>query len=147
MAIAAVPKPRTPHFWTFDKMATTLPETNLPTELWDGELIRSPAPTPSYQEIVFNFATLLRNFVSVRKSGKVFVSPVDVVLSQRRVVQPDIIYLSKRNLDIVQDAIRGAPDLIAEVVSEGSWKRDRVEKKGLYEQFGVTEYWIIDPEA
>jgi Uma2 family endonuclease len=77
----------------------------------------------------------------------VFVSPIDVVLSQHRAVQPDIIYISTGRLHITQDVIRGVPELVAEVVSEGSWRRDRVEKKGLYEQFGVAEYWIIDPEA
>ncbi len=128
-------------------MAAKLPESNSPTELWDGEIIRSPAPTPSHQEIVFNLASLLRHFVAPKKLGKVFVSPIDVVLSQRRSVQPDLVYIARARLEIVQDAIRGVPDLVAEVVSEGSWKRDRVEKKGLYEQFGVAEYWIIDPEA
>jgi len=79
--------------------------------------------------------------------GKVFVSPLDVVLSERRAVQPEIIYITEARLAIVQDVIRGAPDLVAEIISQGSWKRDRVEKKDLYEQFGIPEYWIIDPEA
>jgi len=107
----------------------------------------SPAPAPSHQAIVLNFASLLRNFVNSKTLGKVFVSPIDVVLSQRRAVQPDVIFISKGRLGIIQEVIRGAPDLVAEVVSEGSWRRDRVEEKGLYEQFGVFEYWIIDPEA
>jgi len=107
----------------------------------------SPAPNPIHQEIVFNFATLLWSFVRGKTLGKVFLRPLDVVLSERRAVQPDVIFISRPHLDIVQDVIRGAPDLVAEVISEGSWRRDRVEKKDLYEQFGVGEYWIIDPEA
>src|SRR6266446_6990309 len=147
MATAAVPKPQARRFWTFNQMAARLPESNSPTELWDGEIIMSPAPTPSHQDIVFNFASLLKEFVSAKKLGRVFVSPIDVVLSEHRAVQPDIIYISKTRAHIIQDVIGGVPDLVAEVVSGGSWKRDRVEKKGLYEQFGVVEYWIIDPEA
>jgi Uma2 family endonuclease len=147
MATAAFPKPRPRRLWTFEEMSTKLPETNSPTELWDGEIIMSPAPTPSHQAIVLNFASLLRDFVAAETLGKVFVSPIDVVLSQRRVVQPDVLFIAKTRVKIIQEVIRGAPDLIAEVVSEGSWKRDRVDKKGLYEQFGVAEYWIIDPEA
>ena len=128
-------------------MAAALPESNTQTELWDGEITMSPAPTPSHQQIVLNFATLLRAFVIAKKLGRVFVSPIDVVLSQRRSVQPDVIYVSKPRASIIQEVIRGVPDLVAEIVSEGSWKRDRVDKKGLYEQFGVAEYWIIDPES
>jgi len=143
----AVPKAQAVRRWTFSQMAASLPESNSPTELWDGEIIMSPVPTPSHQDIVLNFASLLRDFVTAKKLGKVFVRPIDVVLSPRRAVQPDIIYIAKPRLQIIQDVIRGAPDLVAEVVSEGSWKRDRVDKKGLYEQFSVPEYWIIDPEA
>jgi Uma2 family endonuclease len=147
MPSAAVPKSQTRRLWTFEEVAAKLPESNSPTELWDGEIVMSPAPTPSHQDIVLNFASLLRSFVRARNRGRVFVSPIDVVLSQRRAVQPDVIYISTSRLHIIQDVIRGVPDLVAEVVSEGSWRRDRVEKKGLYEQFGVAEYWIIDPEA
>jgi Uma2 family endonuclease len=147
MAIAMVRKPKSRRLWTFNQVAAKLPESNSPTELWDGELIMSPAPTPSHQDIVLHFVSLLRTFVNSKTLGKVFVSPIDVVLSLRRAVQPDVIFVSKPRLGIIKEVIRGAPDLVVEVVSEGSWKRDRVEKKGLYEQFGVTEYWIIDPEA
>jgi len=147
MGTGAIPKSQTRRLWTFEEVAAKLPESNSPTELWDGEIVMSPAPTPSHQGIVLNFATLLRDVVRARKLGRVFVSPIDVVLSQRRAVQPDVIYISSGRLHIIQDVIRGVPELVAEVVSEGSWRRDRVEKKGLYEQFGVAEYWIIDPEA
>jgi Uma2 family endonuclease len=147
MAIAASPKRQTRRLWTFDQMAAELTESNSPTELWDGKIIMSPAPTPSHQDVVLNFATLLKGFVRSKGLGRVFVSPIDLVLSERRAVQPDVTYISKGRLAIIQDAIRGVPDLVAEVISGGTWKRDRVEKKGLYEQFGIAEYWIIDPEA
>ena len=148
MATATLPKPAArKRLWTYDEMVAKLPESNLPMELWDGEIIMSPTPIPNHQRLVFNLATLFRNFVNERKLGEVFLSPLDVVLSQHRVVQPDVFFISKARLNLVTDRVRCAPDLAVEVISEGSWKRDRVEKKDLYEQHGVREYWIVDPEA
>src|SRR5229473_3491380 len=115
MAIAAVPKPQAKRLWTFSETAATLPESNSPTELWDGEIITSPAPTPSHQDVVLNYASLLKDFGAGKRLGKVFVSPIDVVLSQRRAVQPDIIFISSGRSEIIQDVICGAPDLVAEV--------------------------------
>jgi len=146
MATATLPKLKAKRFWTYDEMLAELPETNLPTELWDGEIVTSPTPTPSHQTIVFNFARTLDDFAREKKAGSVFVSPLDVVLSPHRVVQPDLLFISKLNSEIIQDRIRGVPDLVVEVISQ-TWKRDRVEKKALYEQFGVAEYWIVDPES
>lgn len=147
MATATPPRLKAKRLWTFDEMVARLPETNTPTELWDGELVMSPSPRPSHQQIVGDFFMLLKSFAVSRQIGQVFASPCDVVFSQRRVVQPDVLFVARANGHIVQDHIRGVPDLVAEVISEGSWRRDRVEKKNLYEQFGVREYWIIDPEA
>lgn len=148
MTTAVLPKPpKAKRLWTFDEMAAELPESNLPTELWEGELVMSPTPAPSHQRIVINLVLALNEHVRARKAGTVFVSPLDVVLTQHRVVQPDVFYVSHENKGIIQDRIRGVPDLTVEVISPGSWKRDRVEKKALYEQAGVAEYWIVDPDS
>ncbi|MBI4662285.1 MAG: Uma2 family endonuclease [Verrucomicrobia bacterium] len=150
MAIAMTPRPVWPkarRLWTFDEMVAKLPETNAPTELWDGEIITPPAPTPDHQDIVLDLAAGLKTHVARRKSGKVFVSPIDVVFSPRRTVQPDVVFISKERRNIIQDYIRGVPDLVIEVVSQGSWRRDRVEKQKLYGQYAVPEFWIVDPEA
>ncbi len=148
MATATLPRPAArKRLWTFDEMVAELPESNLPMELWDGEIIMSPTPTPSHQRIVLKLTRLLSEHVQAGKLGEVFVSPLDVILTARRVVQPDVFFIAKSRLNLVTDRVRCAPDLAAEVISAGSWKRDRVEKKGLYEQHGVREYWIVDPEA
>lgn len=147
MATSTLTRPKARRLWTYDEMVAELPETNLPTELWDGEIVMSPTPTPSHQKVVFRLARLLEDFVKVKQAGTVLVSPLDVVLSPHRVVQPDLFFISKARSDIIQDRIRGVPELAVEVISQGTRKRDRVEKKALYEQFGISEFWIVDPES
>ena len=83
-------------------------------------------------------ARLLDQFVSRHQLGEVLLAPLDVVLTPRRVVQPDIVYVSHARHAIIQDQIHGAPDLIVEVVSPGTWRRDHIEKKALYEQFSIS---------
>lgn len=131
--------------WTYDELLAELGETNQPMELWDGELVMSPTPTPNHQRIVSRFWKALHEFVSSRNLGEAFLSPLDVIFTQRRVAQPDVFFVSNENKTIVQDRIRGAPDLCMEVISR-TWRRDRIEKKELYSEFGVKEYWLIDPE-
>ena len=96
MTPAVFPKPpKAKRLWTYDLMLAELPESNLPTELWDGELVMSPAPTPSHQTIVGSFYRAIDAFVRDNKAGRVFLSPLDVILSQHRVVQPDVFFVSK----------------------------------------------------
>lgn len=150
--IGVASKPRTsrekqPRSWTYDELVASFPESNEPAELWSGELVMPPAPSPIHQDTVFDFATLLRNWVDPRGLGKVYCSPIDMVLAPRRVVQPDVLFVAKKRLQIVKKAVFGAADLVAEVISESSHERDRIKKRDLYEQHGVQEYWLIDREA
>ena len=149
--IAAKPRPAPATWknrrWTFDELVAELPESNLPTELWDGELIMSPAPSFLHQEIVVRFHDLLRAWVRQRQLGKTGIAPLDMVLTTRRATQPDVVFISKERLGIIKERIMGAADLVAEVISPGSRRRDRIDKRDLYEQHGVREYWLIDPEA
>jgi Uma2 family endonuclease len=147
MPTATLEAPKAIRRWTYDEIVAELPETNRPTELWDGEIVMTAAPFAPHQRLVLRIARLLEDHVRGAQLGEVFVSPIDVVLAPRKVVQPDVVFVSAVRAAIVRDAIRGVPDLLVEVVSEGTWRRDRIDKKALYEQFGVTEYWIVDPDA
>jgi Uma2 family endonuclease len=98
MATATLPSPKTKRLWTYEEMVAELPETSQPVELWNGEIIMSPAPHPSHQRIVGRFWKKLDRFVEERELGEAFFSPVDVVLTPHRVVQPDVLFISKARL-------------------------------------------------
>jgi Uma2 family endonuclease len=133
--------------WTYAELAAEMPETNQPCELWDGELIMSPAPSFYHQEITLSFYRQLYDWVTRHKLGKVVTGPIDMVLSPHRVTQPEVAFISQGRLDIITRTINGPVDMAAEVISLGHRSRDRIEKRDLYEQYGVREFWLIDPEA
>ena len=143
----ATPKKWKNRRWTFDEMAAELPESNLPVELWDGELVMSPSPTFRHQKIVTRFYKILDAWVEKHQLGETAVAPLDMVLTERRVTQPDVVFISNERLGIIDRHLKGAVDLVAEVISPESRRRDRIDKRDLYEQHGVREYWLIDPEA
>ena len=124
---------------------------NLPegtrAELIDGELFMSPSPKQPHQWAVGNLHVLLAQFVHTRKLGKVFVAPFDVHLPSGDIVEPDVLFIAKGNLGIVQDWVRGTPDLVVEVLSPDGLERDRFVKRDLYAENGVGEYWIVDTDA
>ena len=112
-------------------------------EVINGRLVELPAPTVLHQRILGDLYYILR--VRLTGKGEVLISPVDVILSDTVVVQPDLIFVSKERLTIVKDRVFGPPDLVVEILSPGSYHRDRYEKFKLYEEFGVKEYWIVLP--
>ena len=122
-----------------------LPETNVPTELIDGEVIMAPSPTVNHQRFV---SRIERTIARLATTGEVFFAPLDVYLDEDNVVQPDVLWVGPESACTVgEDYLQGPPDLIVEVLSAGTARRDRREKFALYEQHGVREYWMIDPEA
>jgi Uma2 family endonuclease len=116
-------------------------------ELIDGEHYVTAAPVTRHQRIVGNIYFSLRLHLEVHPTGEVIASPLDVILSKHDVVEPDLLYVSKeRSREILKDFARGAPDLVVEVGSPGTRRRDETIKRRLYERFGVVEYWIVNPD-
>jgi len=116
-------------------------------ELYEGELVMVPSPSLKHQLILGNLVDFLRRFVNDNDLGVVLFSPLDVILSADTVLQPDILFVAKARAEILAaEGIRGAPDLVIEILSEATAKRDRTYKKTLYARYGVKEYWLVDPE-
>ncbi len=136
-----------PRRYTYAELRAELPESNQPCELWEGILIKFPTPSFYHQEVALRLYRHLQDWVSRHSLGKVIAAPVDMVLSEHQTTQPDVAFIARDRLTIIQEAIVGPADLVAEVLSLGSRTRDRIEKRDLYEQHGVKEYWIIDPES
>jgi len=123
------------------------PEDGMRHELIDGEHYVTPAPFLRHQEIVGRLFLAIGNYLMGHPIGRVFVAPLDVILSKFDVVKPDLLYVSnERAPELLKDWVRGAPDLVIEVGSESTRKRDETIKRALYERAGVIEYWIVDPE-
>ena len=116
-------------------------------ELIDGEHYVTPTPNVKHQAIVTNLSAMIWNYLQARPIGRVVGSPLDVVFSDFDVVEPDAQFVSHARKEILTTQnVRGAPDLVVEVASPSTRKRDETVKRRLYERYGVSEYWAIDPE-
>jgi Uma2 family endonuclease len=124
-----------------------LPEDGKRRELIDGELVVSPSPQTRHQAVVGNLHFLIARHVRDKRCGRLFLAPFDVVLSRHDVLEPDLLYISHERMErLTRRNVQGAPDLVVEVLSEWSRRRDEIVKRRLYEAHGVAEYWIVDPE-
>jgi Uma2 family endonuclease len=125
-----------------------LPE-GAPYELIRGHLVMSPSPTVRHQRLVVRLGTALHTYLqSSDVGGEVLLAPMDVHLFDDTVVQPDVLYVSPDRSDRIEETeITGAPDLLMEVVSPSTSHRDVFDKKRLYEENEVREYWIVDPDS
>lgn len=117
-------------------------------ELIDGEHYVTPSPNTKHQRIVGSLHLLIASWLETRPVGQVFLAPYDVVLSEFDVVEPDLVYLSNERAAQVLTPLhaKGVPELVIEIVSKGTRKRDETVKRRLYERMGVSEYWVVDPE-
>ncbi len=117
-----------------------------PVELIQGRLIVSPSPNFLHQ-IISALLTEILLRAARKTGGRTCASPIDVVLADHTILQPDLIYVSKSRRGIVKRRIEGAPDLVIEILSQPNSRRDRVDKLNLYAEHAVAEYWIVDPEG
>lgn len=133
-----------PALMTIDDYFAT-PESLLPTELAYGVLRVADAPTPRHQSVVAALMIALDDHVRHERIGKVWLSPLDVVLDAENalVVQPDLFFISNERADIVRDRVRGAPDLMIEVLSPHLRVGRMAEHLSWYARYGVRECWHV----
>ena len=113
-------------------------------EIIDGVAYNmTPAPSVRHQNITGKLYSQLEQKLK-NKACKPFIAPTDVILSEYDIVQPDVFVVCDKN-KITESNIKGAPDLVVEILSPATALKDLREKKNLYEKSGVKEYIVIDP--
>ncbi len=125
-----------------------LPDDGLRYEVIEGFLFSEPSPRRAHQQAAANLHLILGPHVREHGLGQVFIAPFDVILDRRTVVVPDLVFVARERAGIVTErAVEGAPDLIIEILSPRTARRDRVAKLNAYARRGVRHYWVVDPEA
>src|SRR5207249_11257195 len=113
-----------------------------------GEVNLMSAPSYRHQALVNFLANLLTLFVEAHDSGDVIPGPFQMKLPVRPSGrEPDLLFVSKERQDLIRETyLDGAADLVVEIISIESRGRDTLDKRDEYEQSGVREYWLVDPE-
>jgi Uma2 family endonuclease len=134
------------HKLTYADLAA-LPDDGLRHELIDGKHYVSPSPRVRHQVVLANLYSAVNAHVRAHGLGMVLFAPLDVVLSAHDVLVPDMLYVSRDRLALFEErSLHGAPDLVAEVLSPSTRRRDQTLKKARYQELGVAEYWLADPQ-
>ena len=117
-------------------------------ELIDGEHYVTPSPNTRHQRISGRLHLVIGNWLEAHPVGQLFYAPFDVVFSNFDVVEPDLLYMSNARATEILTVkhVAGVPELVIEIGSPGTRKRDETLKRRLYERTGVTEYWVVDPD-
>jgi Uma2 family endonuclease len=136
------------HRWTYSELVA-LPDDQLRHELIDGEHFVSPSPGTPHQLIVWNLVAILGPFLRSNPVGTALAGPFDIKLSLFTVLVPDLVYFTaERFARVVNEKhATAAPDLVVEILSPGTRRRDKGRKRAVYDREGVREYWMVDPEA
>jgi Uma2 family endonuclease len=125
-----------------------LPEDGRRHEIHDGELSVTPAPSPQHQIVSINLVRVLALHIPAVVPGLLLYAPLDVLLTDTTIVQPDVVYLAPAALSRVSHrGIEGPPTLAVEILSLSTHTLDRVTKRRLYARHGVPYLWLVDPEA
>ena len=117
-------------------------------ELIDGDHYSTPSPNIRHQRISGNLTLTIDLWLQDHPLGEIFYAPLDVILSNFDVVEPDLLFVSNERAPalLAGEYVTGAPDLLIEIASPETRQRDETIKRRLYERWNVIEYWVVDPE-
>jgi Uma2 family endonuclease len=136
--------PATPYTWTYSEYAR-FPDDGNRYEVIDGEVLVTPAPSPHHQHVLFTLGMVLRHYVEQHGLGVVLLD-VDLLFATGQFLRPDLVFVpADRRNGISDRGVEVAPGLVVEVQSPTSSSIDRVKKPRRYGDFGVPEYWVLDP--
>ncbi|HEV2855871.1 MAG TPA: Uma2 family endonuclease [Thermoanaerobaculia bacterium] len=140
--------PDSPRKLTYDDYLLFPEDDGLRHEILDGEHYVTAAPFFRHQFLAGRLYLRLGRFVEERDLGVAVFAPVDVLLSPYDIAQPDLLFISKERAGIItKKNLQGAPDLVVEILSESTRRRDGGIKLERYDRFGVGEYWMLDPDS
>ena len=138
--------PEGPIRLTYDEYVE-LPEDGKIYEIIGGALHVNSVPNTRHQKISRKIQFQMMTQLEDKGLGEVFNAPTDLFLDKENIVQPDLIYISRERIEIIEHKyIKGIHDLVIEILSPGSRRRDILIKSSLYAGFGVPGYWLVDPD-
>jgi Uma2 family endonuclease len=123
----------------------SLPEGTL-CQIVNDKLVMSPAPKISHQSVLGKIYFEISKFLEIDKRGLAFIAPFDVYFDKENILQPDLAFVANQNLHLLEDkGLVGVPDIVVEILSPSTAHIDLGDKREIYEQHGVKEYFIVDP--
>lgn len=137
--------------WTYTELQAI--EDQRRRELYDGELVEMGSPNLRHQALILQLALMLNSWVRERNLGRIYLSPVDLYVSETKCYIPDLMFVRRERyaterIEREDDAcVVAPPDLAVEIISPSTGRNDRFRKSNIYAEFGVQHYWIIDPEV
>ncbi len=132
-------------YWTAE-MVRALPDDGNRYECIDGELLVTPSPSPDHQNIMGRLYVLLLAYVERHRLGVVILD-VDLLFHTGQFLRPDVLVVPESaRSGITRRGIEAAPSLVVEILSPTSSGIDLVKKPARYGDFGIPEYWVLDPE-
>jgi Uma2 family endonuclease len=141
---------KTARGWTYSELLARGDERRV--ELYDGVLVEMTAPKLIHQKVLRYLVIALESWAEPRNAGEIYIAPHDLYISERKFFEPDISFVRRERFASERieredgACLVAPPDLIVEIVSPSTARRDRVDKLNAYAEFGVAHYWILDPE-